>query len=510
MKPFEYTGLWRTFDEPEVEEVGTLTYTPSKGLVLKLVGRLTTRRSFDQEIIIKYIFGFTTNGKSITLVTCRDEGGTEYHPGIATQKFKCDIAFIGRFHLDEERMLFNRIRVRFTHLLEWMGIESFQEQIKQGANGAEGVTIDYTFPKRTVAHIGNTSVSFIYSLDTNYGQGQITLLQNARMEISVPQALSLLEWRNAFVSPLQDLISIATGRPNAITNWVVYKEPLEEHELETNAPQPFEVYFQPVYYSIDVPEALYDHEMIFSLKEVGGDLATLVEKWLTIRRRFATTYNLYLSTQYNPSKYTEPNFLSIAQAIELYHRVNFSNRVFSKSEFRERRKAIVQRAPKKYQNWADAQLEHANEPRLGQRVLELYDAASDLMRQFHIDRRVFAGVVKDTRNYYTHYSPGLKTKALNGAELYWLTRALSYMFVYLFLGDIGFDVETRLHFFERNTEFKFARNALRKLFVNLQSSSSKQKNRGRRRSSFSRSLTKRKLSLSSHDPKSLSPHRRRR
>ena len=49
--------------------------------------------------------------------------------------------------------------------------------------------------------------------------------------------------------------------------------------------------------------------------------------------------------------------------------------------------------------------------------------------------------MRDSRNYYTHYSSELKDKSLHGMELYYLTQRLKLLLTFALLLDSGFSKE---------------------------------------------------------------------
>ncbi|MBM4038327.1 MAG: hypothetical protein FJ290_07425 [Planctomycetes bacterium] len=54
---------------------------------------------------------------------------------------------------------------------------------------------------------------------------------------------------------------------------------------------------------------------------------------------------------------------------------------------------------------------------------------------------MFAKKVTDTRNYFTHYSPGLKNRAARGGGLLWLKMKMEKLLEVCFLRELGFDLE---------------------------------------------------------------------
>jgi ApeA N-terminal domain 1 len=60
----------------------------------------------------------------------------------------------------------------------------------------------------------------------------------------------------------------------------------------------------------------------------------------------------------------------------------------------------------------------------------------------------------DTRNYNTHFTGSLESKAMDGGDMYWATRRIIMLLTYLFLRNIGVKAQDFREALERHREFR--------------------------------------------------------
>ena len=62
---------------------------------------------------------------------------------------------------------------------------------------------------------------------------------------------------------------------------------------------------------------------------------------------------------------------------------------------------------------------------------------------------------KNSRNYYTHYSPTLEKKALKDTELFYLTERLKIFLLILLLSETGIEKENLGNIIKESSQFLF-------------------------------------------------------
>ncbi len=481
MRPIEYTGEWWRVDDEENTEAGTLLFSPEKGIKLELIGAFTKAlvddpfSMFDSDYYprIGHVLGVSTGGKYITLRNCQRVGANASSPGIPVETFRAESAIIGHQHL--RSLKYSKIAVKYTYLLDWIGFSSFKSTWEHTDSEfpTEHLTVRPPNPVHAACRGAKIAIGGDFSPVTTLRSYNCT--QDARLVIELPDALSIDEWLAQFVSPLQDLLSLATDRPNAITAMYVYPMPEDsddEKQRAENEKRPLELFFQPSFHDNSAPKTILGPDILFLYKDLEIDFSSFLTKWLETASVLKTVRGLYLNTRYNPSQYLDAKFLSLAQAAELYHRERGKKRtIFTRPEFKKRLNAAVAGVPEEYKTWIKEALRYSNEPKLLERILELYDLAQDVLHHLYPDRQEFGTKVKNARNYYTHYSQSLRDKIPDPIELYYLTESLSYMLIRCFLSELGFSAASCLKFLERSSKFQNLKRELAKYRKNAASPS---------------------------------------
>ena len=131
--------------------------------------------------------------------------------------------------------------------------------------------------------------------------------------------------------------------------------------------------------------------------------------------------------------------LYLARFVEQYHRARHDSLRMPKDLFRARRKEVRDELGGEVGEWVYGLIEHANERRLAERLQEFIDDLGDVVADALPDAAQFGRTVTDTRNYYTHYSGYLETRAASGWELVLLTKRLWVVVRALLLRELGFN-----------------------------------------------------------------------
>ena len=105
--------------------------------------------------------------------------------------------------------------------------------------------------------------------------------------------------------------------------------------------------------------------------------------------------------------------------------------------FKDKISTIVNAIPTKYKDWVSEKLQYSNEPTLLNRLeMILEELPISLKSKLFHSEKDFVVSVKNTRNYYTHYSKHLKKSALIDSELFIATEKLKVVLVAFLLKEI--------------------------------------------------------------------------
>jgi hypothetical protein len=257
---------------------------------------------------------------------------------------------------------------------------------------------------------------------------------------------------------MRSLVSLATTRNNAIEEVVVYSDARKEQIREgVERAIAIQVFFQP---SITIEEARRQKppvELLFRLSDVEPRLAELIERWLGIAKELDSVYQLYFGAKSNARMYLEQEFLSMVQAAESYHRRRRS--VAAPSAYhRARLIRTIGRVLPADRAWIIEKLRYSHEPGLRQRLKELFDESTAIVRPLVRNKSSFIEGVTNTRNYLTHYDPSLASRILPKERLYWGIRALTFLVEVILLKELGFTDEQCIECFKRIPSYQHLSN----------------------------------------------------
>lgn len=180
----------------------------------------------------------------------------------------------------------------------------------------------------------------------------------------------------------------------------------------------------------------------------SSQLATAVAAWFSTPKEFISLENLVYGTIRHSSLFVETEFLSLAQAIESFHRFTDKLTVVAPSLFEQMREKLCQFIS---ENWADSpiaerfveSIQFANEPKFQTRIQSLLARIDpNRLRKLIGDPVEFERTLRQTRNYFTH--PGTKKKGsvlTQPRELFLFNQKLHVVLRLLMLKSIGFPEE---------------------------------------------------------------------
>lgn len=194
------------------------------------------------------------------------------------------------------------------------------------------------------------------------------------------------------------------------------------------------------------PKKRSEFEMTLPLAALGESGAeSLFRGWFSNDEKLRPVCDLLLSTVYNPFQYVQTTFLSLAQAMESFHRRVFEGTYLTEENYASVRKsleaAIPEDTPKDLKIKLKGMLIWGNELSLKNRLKKLFEGlnqnyAKDLAG--NDDLQEFIRLVVDVRNYLTHYDKSSKRSIINSLpEMYNLNqriRAILTLLIFKYLG----------------------------------------------------------------------------
>jgi ApeA N-terminal domain 1 len=429
-------GLWWLPDDPDETIAGTVVLAGEDRPTLRLIGTFTHEQQQPGGAFLvtvperhPMIHG-RCEGKSVTLVECQLRG---YRGGLRPssdwrQTIEADLMLVGIWLDDPDEAFFDQIIIGVDHLLEWSrqsGISVDDDPLRHS------IGYRWVRPEPLVSDHGDTRVRIYVS---GFGDGETwadrrerRIKESASFVVDVPDLRGAHQFIRDWTKPLQDLLTLATGRACGVHRiTLVRRQPtaveLVEEKTERRpgdqddentageerpAPEPpgpveVEAYLQPVYRSRPDEKEIVPDLMLFNLDHVRFE--DLLPMWLDVIERLGPVPSMIFGLRYISRSYTENALITAVAAAEALHRRLLPHSTYvTGEEFAELKQAVLRSAPA-HHGWLSARLR--NEPALKKRLEQLVEhVGTDLVESFMPAPNRWARRATDARNALVHRFP---------------------------------------------------------------------------------------------------------
>lgn len=457
-------GEWWLPDTPNRKVRGEAVYVPGEGTTLVLEGHLIKGegQKFGSVKFINpdLILGFSTSGKEVTLRKCLQKGMRQSFFGdVEETTFRATMMMIGCHFLAEELVKFRGFTVQYANLNYWLNKKGISTEVKDGAFLAK-----YQQPEDTKIKVGDLAVTFSLGNSISNDTESVHIVEKAFVRTWSDKELAADE-HFQFLKRIQDFLTFAMLKPTL----PLKIEAFTDSRIETfpdgkEFHEPVEILY-PVHARIPKPPRIYSHEMLFSLPLVESRIQDIVQKWIAKSDILQPVYDLYFSTLYNPNVYSDFKFLTLAQAVETYHRRVYGGKYQPDEQYldglyRTLVAAISSDIDKDFRDsLKNGKLRFANEYSLRKRLELLTAHIVEIVPLTFIEdgsrQKEFAQKVSDTRNYLTHYPPDLKEKAAStGKEYYELSDRVKVLIEICILEELGFEAKAIHELVTKNRRYE--------------------------------------------------------
>ena len=294
------------------------------------------------------VVGITDKGL-FTLEKClRGSGRTNLSGGISHSKLRPQIALGGVVLDASEEMTFSSLGVEFGDLHEWLSRSGFEVEYP---NDLQNPSYTYRFsppPSITVRlpHDRTLRIAYSWTAPTPDSTTNTLTVQHhayAALDSGVSQSFFSL-FRD--VAVFRNLLALAAGQQQAIRS-IVGRSPAHVRQSSTQ-PIPIQVYLADSE-SRKTQASVSCHEMLFTYRDVESNFEEVIRTWFSSYDSTAAALDLYFSVASGAFRHVEGRFLSLAQALESFHRhrLEQSDRgtVHHKTTLRERLTELVNEFP---------------------------------------------------------------------------------------------------------------------------------------------------------------------
>lgn len=447
---FEIVGEWFLPSDKKNRVHGILTFDPQEGTDLELYGNLTGDHFFPEFKDQNIILGLTSDSKQVTLYNCNmtKSGGATLvsngESGKPSMTFSIRYLLIG-LHVDHsEDLRFTQISSEIFNLGEWVGISGFKHEFDREKIKNHEITVEYKLPKQIQFDIDDNTkglLNFVAKTPSiSRYQKTATISQKVEFQTNSTNEKSIDELLSNIIT-FQNFLTLALYKstyPLSISlSGDMHKDDYGNGNVYNKN---IKLFFSSRNFKLkDKPQL--DLEMIFDYRRIKDSFPTIIKNWYKKYELLEPAFDLVFEQFYNGNRFTINTFLNLAQSAETFHARAHNHTKIPKEQYKKMKEEILRAVQtEEYQKWLNDQFNFGNNLNLHQRLTELTEKYSNrILDKILGDKPQFVLNVKNSRNYYTHYSKDGEKKALKGGELFYLSERLKILLVCSFLIEIGFD-----------------------------------------------------------------------
>lgn len=360
--------------------------------------------------------------------------------GISTSTIHIEYAFFGVNYDPEEQVRFSRLVFSVEGLDEWLGISGFR---KRHNFEESSVSVDFKRPEEAVFRLPGgikLKLAFEWRILGATSSSEVGIVQRASFSLIAEQPRPV-QCLLGLASKLSDFLRLAMDKHvliNSITGFSCDKTRVHRH-LGANE-IPIKMYYQSTPFAQPKPE-IQVLEMLFRYKSIDHQFEEILSRWLENYKISEPAFNLYFATKSNLKTYLESRFLSLTQALEVFHRSRSGEKQFPEKQFRKLVNALLNAVEDTGEReFLKVRLKYANELSNRKRIKRLIKPMGCLLGD-RKEQNCFVSKVVDTRNYLTHFDKQLAARAARGEELWKLYRKLEALIQLHFMLIIGLELQ---------------------------------------------------------------------
>lgn len=357
--------------------------------------------------------------------------------------------FIGKFFNNFDEIKFSNVHIKFNNIANAINFSVLNNFFTRDEENSR-LIISFKEIKPYCVNIDDFTLKLVfekYSTMKHMGTGEFIDSELAILVVldyEDNQSLNSI-WEDVVI--LQNLLTFITGK-SEIIELTSFEEKKEIHIINS-------LVSNKIFVNNWMPTAIQINE---------SNYVQIFKKWFDNYSNLNSIYNLFCSIDeihFNPSTL----FLTYAQILESYHRQRFSGEYISKSNFRKISKDIyscaknsdeIKNLPEDYNKGQlkmkiKSSITYSFEYTLKDRLLEIfdklinYDFFEDILNQNSDSEdddklNYFADIIKDNRNYYTHYG-NKKDTVVEGSELIKLNDLMKLTINLILLMELDFSID---------------------------------------------------------------------
>lgn len=448
-------GEWWLPDTPEIKLKGDIDYGPTKGALLSLHGQLHTG------LTPFTVWGETVNGKIISLFDCHTKNMTLHFGGSSISVISSYFGVVCGHFKSADEMMFAKVIVQMSYLFEWANTTGINVLFDDSGNGCQ--VIQKPVPDISLGVVGDCKLAlqFLSRIEPNSGNVRLSEKCNFTVETSVLASFGLFE---DIVKRFQHFVALGIGHPVYVLSTKARIDiPMEDYE-GSDIYEEYEIFHKLSMAEENNRDSI--HNMQFSLDDLKPEPSIFIHRFFERYSFIGTVSSLYFSTIYYPEMMLSQRFLTLAFAIEGYHRAVVGGKYQDDDQYHDGlMKTFLESIPENlssdYRDSLENKLTHLNDFSLRKRVKDICVKFQTILHDFLGDAAEFAGSIAVERNRLTHPASGEVMKTASDLKIQWLkTQQLALLLEVCILYEAGFNEEQLKSFISRSLRAQIIRSRL--------------------------------------------------
>ncbi|WP_254512802.1 ApeA N-terminal domain 1-containing protein [Anatilimnocola floriformis] len=423
---FEADGRWWLPDRPDEWRYGTILFS-QRDLKLKIHGSLESKETVQAEAGVwrrdfrrfDTIYGVLNDGKRVTLLKCRAQGGTSDMQEALISIYGAIYGVVGHHcqPFDEQRFTdwrFNCNRLDdFTANLTITWDERTNE-----VGDFSGIGVDHTAPPKQLYESQCTDAKWQFESElwfkTKIGKPKVSMrgVPVVNVQPNQPQTIDWFVKQMYHFCGLLCLFMDQRILPRWVrcsigeeaTCWLLFPNGYTKEESERET------------LGADFP--------LFVLPDFGEGYGSKLEKWMSAPEMLRNAIHLFLDARFSEGDSDQGRFLTAMRSLETVSRATQPGLYMKKEDYADVQTALVDAIPKSlsgpHRSSLESKIEYGNELSQRVRIVSLLESLTpELLNCVCVSLVKFKNGIVLTRNYLTHYSEKDRSVALRGGELIW-------------------------------------------------------------------------------------------
>jgi hypothetical protein len=434
---------WRA-DVPDKRLQGELEYGPTSGAAVDLYGHLYD--VFDDKKLLERfaLHGLSFKNKPFSLFNSMICGGEIHLPGGRSCKVSSVFGVVGGHYSSPEEILFKKVEVQFTGLVEWTCITGIGIKVEENPRS---LTVTYKIPATVeLGKIGAFSARLEISSHAQPDYHAFDIKENCTFVLEAEQMQPYLAFEE-YIYAFQLFLSLAIQHPVRALQIIGHIDKPKQTIQDIPVFEDFLI-IRKIAKSDWEEDKLIPQFLLFNLHDLHPSPASIFERFVQRKEKLSAAVDLYFSTIYNDGGLPRVEFLTLAQGLEAYHRATMPGKYEADEKYqgglRMKLWNAVPTPPEIDSDFRSAlarKLDYLNEFSLRKRLKELATKHACILQELIGPADTFSGIVSELRNKLTHPGEGTEKPDKDYHTLIKYSEMMELLLEVCFLEEMGFAQE---------------------------------------------------------------------